>query len=413
MLGGYRVLDLTEGGCLICAKMLGDLGADVIKIEPPEGSPTRNMGPFYGDIAHPEKSLFWYAFNTNKKGVTLNIETVDGRELFKRLVKTADFLIESFDPGYMDSLGLGSSALEQVNPRLVMVAITPFGQTGPYRGYRANDMVIWALGGAMFVSGDLDGPPNQITFPHAYLHGGAEAATAALIAHYHRERTGEGQYVDVSIQQCMSLIGANSLPYWEMYEIVLTRGIYKSPIPRPDGTTIYIPLMWPCKEGWVIFYPIGGASFAESTSLLVQWMDEEGMAGELKGHDFSKDSTVTITQEDMDRQRALFEAFFMKRTQQEIYEQAIKRKIMVAPVSSPKELAENPHLAARDFYVKIGHPELADTLTYCGAFAKSSDTPLSNWRRAPLIGEHNRDIYEKELGLSREQLMRLKQANII
>jgi crotonobetainyl-CoA:carnitine CoA-transferase CaiB-like acyl-CoA transferase len=294
-----------------------------------------------------------------------------------------------------------------------MASITPFGQAGPYKDFKANDMVVWALGGAMFVSGDLDNPPNQITFPHAYLHGGAEAATAALIAHYHRERTGEGQYVDVSIQQCMSVIGANSLPYWEMHQIVLTRGIYKSPIPRPDGTTIYIPIMWPCKDGWVIFYPIGGVAFAESSSLLVQWMDEEGMAGELKGHDFSQDNPMTITQETVDGQRALFEAFFMKRTKREIYEQAIKRRIMLAPVSTPRELAENPHLAARDFYVKIEHPELEDTLTYCGPFAKASETPLTGWRRAPLIGEHNRDIYERELGLPKEQLLRLKQANVI
>jgi len=146
LLGGYRALDLTEGGFSVCGKVLGDLGVDVIKIEPPGGSPTRNMGPFYKDIPHPEKSLFWFFLNLNKRSITLDMETADGQDIFKRLVKAADFVLESFEPGYLDKIGLGYPALEQINPRIILASITPFGQTGPYAHYKAPDLIVWALG---------------------------------------------------------------------------------------------------------------------------------------------------------------------------------------------------------------------------------------------------------------------------
>jgi len=150
MLSPYRVLDLTDEKGLLCGKLLGDLGADVIKIERPGGDPARNLGPFYHGEADPEKSLFWFAFNTSKRGITLDIETTDGQEIFKRLVKGSDFVIESFPPGYMDQPGLGYSVLEKVNPRVIMVSITPFGPTGPYKDYKAPDIVAWAMGAQMY-----------------------------------------------------------------------------------------------------------------------------------------------------------------------------------------------------------------------------------------------------------------------
>ena len=136
MLSPYRVLDLTDEKGLLCGKILGDLGADVIKIERPGGDPARNIGPFYHDEPDPEKSLFWFALNTSKRGITLDIEKADGKEIFKKLVKSADFVIESFAPGYLDKLGLGYSELERLNPGIIMVSITPFGQTGPMRTIR-------------------------------------------------------------------------------------------------------------------------------------------------------------------------------------------------------------------------------------------------------------------------------------
>ena len=178
LLAPYRALDLTDEKGLICGKVLADMGADVIKVEKPGGDPARRIGPFYHDDPDPEKSRSWFAFNANKRGITLDIETADGKEIFNRLVKTADLVIESFDPGYMESLGLGYPDLEKINPLIILVSITPFGQSGPYvdQGYKVNDMIAWALGGTLYITGDPDRPPNQVTFPQAYLHGGMEGA---------------------------------------------------------------------------------------------------------------------------------------------------------------------------------------------------------------------------------------------
>ncbi len=185
-----RVLDLTDDKGFLCGRILADMGADVIKIERPGGEAARNIGPFYHDIPDREKSLYWFVFNAGKRGITLDIETRQGRELFKRLVKGADFFIESFPPGYLDKLGLGYSVLSQVNSHLIMVSITPFGQAGPYRDFKAPDLVSIAMSGWMYICGDTDRPPVRVSFPQAYLNTGAEAAAACTIAYYHRERTG-------------------------------------------------------------------------------------------------------------------------------------------------------------------------------------------------------------------------------
>ncbi len=200
MLEPYRVLDLTGERGYLCGKLLGDLGADVIKIEKPGGDPGRNLGPFYKDIPDPEKSLYWFAFNANKRGITLNIETAQGQEIFKRLVGTADFVVESFAPGYMDSLGLGYSELSRINPRIIMTSITPFGQSGPYKDYKSSDIVDAAMGGILYPCGDPDRPPVQFAPPQSYYNAGVEAAIGTLMAHTYRQTSGQGQHVDVSIQ---------------------------------------------------------------------------------------------------------------------------------------------------------------------------------------------------------------------
>ena len=160
LLGSHRVLDLTDEKGWFCGKILGDLGADVIKVEKPGGDPARNTGPFYHDIIEPEKSLYWMALNTNKKGITLDIETPDGREIFKKLLKTADVVIESFAPGYMDKLGLGYSELSKINPGIILTSVSGFGQEGPYRDYKAPDIVVRALGGLIYTVGEADRPPD-------------------------------------------------------------------------------------------------------------------------------------------------------------------------------------------------------------------------------------------------------------
>src|SRR3989304_5013751 len=154
-LAPYRVLDLTEGGCMVGAKLFGDLGADVIKIEPPGGSPSR-IAPFYKDIPDPEKSLFWYAYNTSKRGITLDLQKPGGQELFKKLLPTADIILESFEVGYLGRMGLGYADLSRIKPDIILASISPFGQAGPKAEYQGRGLTAWASGGFLYTCGDPD-----------------------------------------------------------------------------------------------------------------------------------------------------------------------------------------------------------------------------------------------------------------
>ena len=410
----YRVLDLTQGGCLICGKLLADLGADVIQIEDPKGSPSRNMGPFYKDIPHPEKSLFWYSYCVNKRGVTLDIEKADGAEVFRQLVKNADFVIESFEPGYLDSLGLGYDDLSKINPRVILTSITPYGQTGPKAHYKGSDLTGWASGGAMHTMGDADRAPNWISFgPQASLHGGVEGTAASLVAHWHREATGEGQQVDVSIQQCTVWLLQAAIQIYEVNHTSYSRvgALWMT------GGGVGRRQVYQCKDGYIAFTVFGGGlpGLVASTRCLVNWMAQDGMAPEwLKNYKWETDFDVAIvTQQEVNRVEQPFVDFFLTKTKAELWEQAWKQSIILAPASDAKDMYTDQQLAARDYWRKLDHPELGESLTYCGPFIKFSESPIEFRRRAPLIGEHNNEVYHGELGLSTERLILLKQAGAI
>jgi crotonobetainyl-CoA:carnitine CoA-transferase CaiB-like acyl-CoA transferase len=259
LLGGCRVLDLTDEKGLLCGKLLAELGADVIKIEPPGGDPARSTGPFYKDITHPEKSLFWFFTNLYKKSITLNIESSDGSNIFRRLVESADFVIESFEPGYMESLGLGYPELEKINPRIIVTSITPFGQTGPYAHYKATDLVGVSMGGMVYISSEIDRQPNRVSSPQFYFMGGLHGATGSMVAHYHRELTGEGQHVDVSCQQAVVLSLMVVAEIWDMLKFS-----YRGMGPnfagaRPGAGPLFSRVIYPCKDGHVIALITGAA----------------------------------------------------------------------------------------------------------------------------------------------------------
>jgi crotonobetainyl-CoA:carnitine CoA-transferase CaiB-like acyl-CoA transferase len=396
MLSPYRVLDLTDEKGLLCGKLLGDLGSDVIKIERPGGDPARNIGPFYHDEVDPEKSLFWFAFNTSKRGITLDIETAAGQATFKKLVETADFVIESFPPGYLDKLGLGYSVLEKVNPGVIMVSITPFGQTGPYKDYKAPDIVAWAMGGVMYSWGDADRPPVRVSHhSHAYLHAASEATVGAMMALNHRQMTGEGQHVDLSVQESVVQSQNGVISSWDMLKVILRREG-----PQSDGTAS-IRRTWPCKDGYVVSMYQGGANGSRYSLPLVNWMEEEGMADDfLMRMNWETLNLATATQEVVTRLEKPTAKFFMAHTKAELLEGAVKRRVRLYPVATTKEVLESIQLAAREYWVEIEHPELGTTITYPGAFGRFSEAPPRISRRAPLIGEHNQEIYEKELGTS-------------
>lgn len=411
MLDSFRVLDLTDEKGLICGRILGDLGADVIKIEPPRGDPARNIGPFYRDIPHPEKSLFWFALNANKRGITLNLETADGRALFKRLVEKADCLVESFPPGYLNEKGMGYPELLRINPRLIMASITPFGQNGPYRDFKSSDLVAMAMGGFIYLTGDPERAPVRVSFPQAYLHAGADAAAATMIAIYYREISREGQYIDISIQLSVSVNLTQAVPLKELYDSVSRReGVYRPGIFFGERTH----LVWPCKDGFVNFGIYGGALGARRNLALVAWMDEEGLADDfLKSVDWNNFDFSQLIQSELERFEERFGRFFLKHTKAELYDGAIKRGIILYPVNTIGDLLKDPQLQHRGFWKEVEHPEINGCLTYPGSFIRSSEISLSIRRRAPLIGEHNLEIFEGELGLSRKEILILKEAGVI
>lgn len=224
MLSVFRVLDLTGECGFYGGKLLGDLGADVIKIERPGGDPARRFGPFFDNIPHPEKSLFWMGLNSNKRGITLNLETAQGREIFKRLCQKTDIVIESFKPGFMEELGLGYDILRDINPGLIMASISGFGQTGPFKDYKAPAIVLWALSGQAYITGDADRAPLSPSYPVSYFYGAMQAVIGILTALYQRGLTGRGQYVDVpSILGATWGVGSDAKAMWIHEKQILKR----------------------------------------------------------------------------------------------------------------------------------------------------------------------------------------------
>ena len=409
MLQGCRALDLTDEKGFLCGKILADLGVDVIKVEKPGGDPSRRIGPFWHDIVHPEKSLYWFAYNSDKRGITLNIETADGREIFKKLVKTSDFIIESFPPGYMETLGLGYSALSNIKGTIILTSITPFGQTGLYRDYEASDIVVMGMSGELFLTGDSDRPPVNISIPQACLHAGADAAVGTLLAYHHRRKSGEGQHVDISMQQSAAWFLAMTIPYWEINKIILGRvGTFRS-----GSISTVQRQVWPCKDGYVFFFMMGGIQGAKTCRPLVKWMDDERMGDEfLMTFEWEQFDMATATQELIDRISKPIANFFLVHTKKEVLEAAITKNISVCPLFSMQDLLNDPHLAARGYWTQIEYPELKTTIPYPKQFIRSSENEVATRLRAPLIGEHNGEIYG-EIGLSGQDVVTLKEAGII
>ena len=410
-LSPYRILDLTDELGFLCGKTLGDLGADVIKVERPGGDAARRIGPYLDGERDPEKSLYWFAFNNNKRGITLNLEAPEGQALFKRLVEKADFVLETFRPGYLEGIGLGHDVIRAANPDTVLVSITPFGLTGPYSRYRATDIEIMAMSGCMSLTGDPDKPPLRVTFPQSYQWTGSYAAMAALVAHTQRRRTGRGEHVDVSAQACMLWGFSHAHTFWD-----LNRSVEKRAGSFMTGRTITgakMRVFWPCKDGYLNFIIYGGEAGRKTNQALVEWMAEKGEAPAfLLEKDWGTFNIEQVTQDEIDIMEEPIAEFFTGVTKQEFFEAVTGRGMLGYPVSTAQELLADPQLKARDFWQEVEHPELNRSLTYPGGFARFSEFPCRIYRRAPLIGEHNREVYE-EMGLDAGELVRLENEGVI
>jgi crotonobetainyl-CoA:carnitine CoA-transferase CaiB-like acyl-CoA transferase len=392
MLSPYRVLDLTDGGALLCGQILGDLGADVVVIEPPGGAAARKTGPFYHGEEDPDKSLDWWALNRNKRGITLDLESPAGRQRFLKLAAAADFLIESRRPGDLDRLGLGYGALLGLNPRLVMVSITPFGQNGPKANWAATDLTCLAASGTLLMNGDDDRAPVAVAVPQAFLHAGAEAAAAALIAHTGRERDGLGQHVDVSVQAAAMMATQAT---------VLSAAWGDRPTKRLAGGVNYggIPLRFvnPAADGFVSVTFLFGSAIGPFSRRLLEVMYEEGVVDEAtRDKDWINYTTLLVSgQEPLSELMRCLDAigrFTARHTRAELFEMAMRRGLLIVPVNTTADVVNSEQLAARRFWTGVEHPELGATVTYPGPLARFHRTPIAYRLRPPLLGEHNDEV---------------------
>ena len=412
MLEPYRALDLTDEKGLFCGKLLADLGAEVIQVEKPGGNPARSIPPFYGDTTDPERSLFWFAFSAGKKSITLNLESETGKDIFKRLARTADFIIESFPAGYLASIGLGYEQLAETNPQLIMVSITPFGQTGPYKDYKAGDLIASAMGGMVYCTGETDRAPVRISIDQAYCQVSVHAAIGLLLALYNRAVTGRGQWVDVSMQASMVRTLHTQLPYWEYSKRLVQRsGIYRF---RGGVSTQEI---WPCKDGFVSWMFFGGAVGTQQMRLMVEWMEARGSAGSLSTEvqDWASLDLSKVSPEKIKSWERIIGDFFLAHTKAELYGEALERRVPLTPLNDVSDVLKDEQLAARGFWVDIDHPELGTSLPYPGSLFQTTEEECMPKvkRRAPFIGEHNTEIYVGKLGLSEGELSSLKRNGIV
>lgn len=388
LLAPYRVLDLTTHRGHFAGRLLADLGADVIKVEPADGDPARRRGPFVDDIAGPERSLRWLAWNTNKRGVTIDLSDPAGRDQFLQLARTADIVLESFAPGHLDDLGLGYGALSKANPGLILVSISPFGQTGPYRDYQATDIVLWAMSGNMSITGESTGPPAHISDDcQSYLHAGGDAAIGALIALTQRTRTGRGQHVDLSIQEATSRGLYQITGSWDMTRRNLSREL------RPNVGGAELPWTWQCRDGHIIWICAVGPGANQRLSGFFAWLDEIGEGSELQAVDWEHLPLDEMTEEDWEPLGRLFADLFINRTKHELYEAATQHNFLLYPSATTADTLANEQLQARGFWRDVEHPNLGRSIRIPGPFAQGDRAIPAETRPAPALGQHNKEVF--------------------
>jgi crotonobetainyl-CoA:carnitine CoA-transferase CaiB-like acyl-CoA transferase len=386
LLSPYRVLDLTTERGLLCGQILGDLGADVIKIEPPGGSPARQLAPFFEDRPAPDRSLYWWAYNRNKRSITLNLECEEGRELLHRLAAGARFLIESYNPGYLLERRLGYEDLAARNREMIYVSITAFGQQGPKASYADSDLVILAAGGPLMLYGDEDRPPVRLSVPQAYLHACGDAAAGALVANHECNRSGTGQHVDVAALQSVTLVTqANNLAYrLEADEAHRMAGGVRV-------GTLRVPLVWRAKDGYVTLGFLFGRQLGVFSQRLMSYLHELGLCDTAtRDKDWIGYGGLLASGEEpiqeYERVLSLIADFLANRNKADLFKTSLERGFLIAPIATIDEVLASPQLKSREYWQVLEHPELGRSFPYPGPFARFSETPIGYRRRPPLLG---------------------------
>ena len=392
---------IIEYGQLIrapfCGKLLADLGADVIKIEKPgHGDIARRKKPFFKDIPGEDRSGLFLYLNTNKLGVTLNTEKPAAIEIFKELIKDADILIEDTEYDSMDRLGLDYNTLKSINPSLIMVSITPFGQTGPYRDYKGCDLISWHMGGIGFATPRHIGTAKQEplrVMQMADFVTGMTAAVATLTALNVQRKTGVGQQVDVSAFEAIARMGGWITAYWPFE--------HHSPTRASRSTTFPYHFV-KCKDGW-IFVVCPDEH---------QWQGFVDVMGKPEWAEAELFKDVISRANHWDSLEPLISEWAKNYTKMEIFEAAKAKGVPLAPLNSVTELFENRQLAERSFFVDVKHRETG-SITYPGIPYKSPGVPWSIRNPAPLLGQHNEDVYCTRLGYKKTDLLEMQKAEVI
>ncbi|MEE3326319.1 MAG: CoA transferase, partial [Myxococcota bacterium] len=385
-LAGRRVLELADHSGAYCGKLMADMGADVIKVEPPQGEEGRQIPPFVQGVEGPDRSFHFLYHNTSKRGITLDPKTSAGRALLRQLALSADIVLNTLPPGELAELGLDQPTLAEEKAELVVTSITGFGQIGPHAHWKASDLIIGALAGAMHVTGEAEDPPVTVAGEQNTLMACTCAAASSLIALLHANHSGQGQAVDISAQEtALAVSHISGVGKW----------LDDSIIPRRVGTalTASVPSgAYPCRDGSIYLMVNRPAHW----KALAEWIHEETGNEEVLDPMFEGPSSRRIEYRD------LLDIFISDlttlHTVQEIFHQGQQRHIAFTPFNSLPQAVADPQLKSRNFFTRLDHPTTG-TLEYPGAPYRLSRTPWKLYRPAPGIGEHNREIYVEELGL--------------
>ena len=380
-----------------CTKLLADLGAEVIKIEPPGmGDAARRRGPFLNDIPHPERSGLFLYLNTNKLGITLDVNTPMGKSILIELVKQADIFVEDNPPAMMEDMGLTYNDLEGINPRLVMTSITPFGQTGPYRDYKAYELNSWHIGGDGYLLSPQSPDPHREPVKGGGLVGdctcGLSASLATLAAAYWMVSSGEGQHIDISKHDVLTTMDRGEL------SMVANKGVSSNYLRGPRG----ISNMLKSSDGYALIMAGRQGEWQRVLERLgnPEWIKGERFANWLSGDSDDEEISALVTEH------------VQRYTKRELYQTAQASGIVAAPVNTAEDVLNCPQLNDRGFFAEIDHPE-AGKLKYPTAAYKFSETPWRAERPAPLLGQHNELVYCDRLGYSKIDLVRMKETEVI